>query len=158
MSSCLLGEKVRYDGGSLALTGQIIDHWLSEGRVVSVCPEVEAGMSIPRLPAEIYKGNGDDVLNGKANVIEQGGIVVTRAFLDGASIALDLCSKFKIEIAVLAEFSPSCGSSFIYDGGFSGRKVSGIGVAAALLRRCGVQVFSQHELADANKAMQATGG
>ncbi|WP_425248209.1 DUF523 domain-containing protein [Desulfonatronum thiosulfatophilum] len=62
-----------------------------------------------------------------------------------------LCKKFGIEIAMLAEFSPSCGSSAIYDGSFSGKKTTGMGVTTALLRRHGVHVFSQYEIADANR-------
>ncbi|UFN57223.1 DUF523 domain-containing protein [Microbulbifer celer] len=132
---------------------QIIESWISEGRVVSVCPEVEAGMSIPRKPAEIFVGSGDSVLDGDTDVVEKGGNIVTDQFIKGASIALALCNKFNIEIAVLAESSPSCGSSFIYDGSFSGKRNPGMGVTAALLRRHGIQVFSQHEISDANKAI-----
>ncbi|MBW0145895.1 DUF523 domain-containing protein [Marinobacter sp. CAU 1620] len=156
MSACLLGKKVRYDGGSLSVHDQLIERWVSEGRVVSVCPEVEAGMSIPRNPAEIFQGNGYMVLDGETDVVEKGGNVVTDEFIAGASIALELCKKFSIDIAVLAESSPSCGSSFIYDGSFSGNRSPGIGVTVALLRRHGIQVFSQHEIADANRALHAT--
>ncbi len=47
ISSCLLGEKVRYDGGHK------LDRYITEtlGRYfewVSVCPEVEYGLSVPR--------------------------------------------------------------------------------------------------------------
>ncbi|SBR50631.1 Uncharacterized conserved protein YbbK, DUF523 family [Halomonas sp. HL-93] len=157
ISACLLGKKVRYDGGALTVVDQIVERWRSEGRIVSVCPEVEAGMSIPRLPAEIFNGSGESVLNGEVDVIEKGGAKVTNDFLAGASIALDLCHKFDINIAVLAEFSPSCGSSTIYDGSFSGEKVPGMGVTAALLREHGVQVFNQYEIARANNVLLATG-
>lgn len=156
MSACLLGKKVRYDGGALTVDDQIVERWRSEGRIVSVCPEVEAGMSIPRPPAEILKGSGKGVLNGEVDVIEKDGAKVTNDFLAGASIALNLCHKFNIDVAVLAEFSPSCGSSAIYDGSFSGKKVPGIGVTAALLRENGIHVFSQYEIAEANIALLAT--
>jgi uncharacterized protein YbbK (DUF523 family) len=156
MSACLLGNKVRYDGGSLSVKDQLIKGWLSEGRIVSVCPEVEAGMSIPRKPAEIAEGSGNNVLDGETDVVENGGDIVTDYFIAGASIALELCKKYNIEIAILAESSPSCGSSLIYDGSFSGNRTLGIGVTTALLRRHGIQVFSQYELSDANKAILAT--
>jgi uncharacterized protein YbbK (DUF523 family) len=42
-----------------------------------------------------------------------------------------------------------------YDGTFSGVKVPGEGVTAALLKRHGVQVFSELELADAAAALRA---
>nr|WP_323053712.1 DUF523 domain-containing protein [Marinobacter shengliensis] len=155
MSACLLGKKVRYDGGSLSVNDRLIERWVSEGRVVSVCPEVEAGMSIPRQPAEIFKGSGNGVLDGEDDVVEKRGGIVTDDFISGASIALELCNKFNIEIAILAEFSPSCGSSFIYDGSFSGNRIPGMGVTAALLRRHGIKVFSQYEIANAHKAIHA---
>ncbi|MBT2774195.1 DUF523 domain-containing protein [Halomonas sp. ISL-60] len=153
ISACLLGKKVRYDGGALAIGDQIVERWRSEGRIVSVCPEVEAGMSIPRPPAEILNGSGESVLNGEVDVIEKDGGKVTSEFLAGASIALNLCRKFDISVAILAEFSPSCGSSAIYDGSFSDKKVAGMGVTAALLREHGVQVFNQYEIVEAHKAL-----
>ncbi|TWI61245.1 uncharacterized protein DUF523 [Desulfobotulus alkaliphilus] len=115
-------------------------------------------MSIPRKPAEIFEGSGSSVLDGEADVVEKGGSIVTDDFISGASVVLELCKKFNIEIAILAESSPSCGSSFIYDGSFSGNRNpgTGMGVTAALLRRHGIKVFSQHEIADANKAIHAT--
>lgn len=156
MSACLLGKKVRYDGGSLSVNDQLIEKWISEGRIISVCPEVDAGMSIPRKPAEIFEGSGSSVLDGEADVVEKGGNIVTDNFIAGASIALELCKKFNIKIAILTETSPSCGSSFIYDGRFSGNRIPSMGVTAALLRRNGIQVFSQYHIADANKAIHAT--
>nr|WP_040480791.1 DUF523 domain-containing protein [Halomonas boliviensis] len=153
MSACLRGKKVRYDGGTLVVADQIVERWRLEGRIVSVCPEVEAGMSIPRPPAEIFNGSGESVLNGEVDVIEKEGGKVTNEFLAGASIALSLCHKFDISVAVLADFSPSCGSSSIYDGSFSGQKVPGMGVTAALLREHGVLVFNQYEIAEADKAL-----
>lgn len=110
-------------------------------------------MSIPRKSAEIFEGSGNSVLDGETDVVEKGGHVVTDDFIAGASTALELCKKFNIEIAILAESSPSCGSSFIYDGSFSGNRTPGEGVTAALLRRHGIQVFSQYEIADAGKAI-----
>nr|WP_295714476.1 DUF523 domain-containing protein [uncultured Halomonas sp.] len=147
MSACLLGKKVRYDGGALSENDQIVLQWRSEGRIVSVCPEVEVGMSIPRPPAEIFQGSGKGVLNGEVDVIENDGGKVTNEFLAGASIALNQCRKFDIDIAVLAEFSPSCGSSAIYEGSFSGPQIPGMGVTTALLREHGVHVFSQYKIA-----------
>lgn len=157
VSTCLLGNKVRYDAGSLSVEHDVLEKWQAEGRLVSVCPEVDAGMSIPRKPAEILQGQGASVLNGEADVIEKGGDIVSDYFTKGASIALALCEKFNIEVAILAESSPSCGSSFIYDGSFTGNRIAGEGVTAALLRQHGIQVFSQHEIADVCQLIEAAG-
>jgi uncharacterized protein YbbK (DUF523 family) len=62
-----------------------------------------------------------------------------------------------IRVAVLKEGSPSCGSSFVYDGSFSGRRVQGPGVTTALLREAGVAVFSELEWAGADRALRALG-
>ncbi|GBE57817.1 hypothetical protein BMS3Abin01_00743 [bacterium BMS3Abin01] len=57
ISSCLLGQRVRYDGGhqqdrSLAGTlGRLFD-------LVPVCPEVEAGLGVPREPMRLVGGPG----------------------------------------------------------------------------------------------------
>ena len=67
-------------------------------------------------------------------------------FIAGAQLALAACKTNQINIAILAESSPSCGSKTIYDGQFNGSKISGVGVTTALLRENGIQVFNQHEI------------
>ncbi len=158
ISACLLGDKVRYDGKSLFTSNNILQEWVAEGRVISICPEVSSGMSIPRAPSEINGGDGYDVLSGKVSVIENNGHIVTKNFLRGANNALALCKANEIDVAVLAEFSPSCGSSSVYSGDFSGTKVNGSGVTAALLTSNGINVFSQHQLTEASKMLQPTRG
>lgn len=155
VSSCLLGDKVRYDGRSLSTSSDILQQWIDMGRVISICPEVSSGMSVPRAPAEINGGDGYDVLEGNISVIENTGINVTEGFLRGANNALKLCKANEVTVAVLAEFSPSCGSSSVYSGDFSGRKVNGAGVTAALLTNNGITVFNQHQLTEANKLLNA---
>jgi uncharacterized protein YbbK (DUF523 family) len=155
ISACLLGDKVRYDGNSLFTSSDILQEWIDKGMVISICPEVSSGMSIPRAPAEINAGDGYDVLEGKISVIENTGNNVTENFLSGANNALKLCKKNEITVAVLADFSPSCGSSSVYSGDFSGIKVNGVGVTAALLINNGIKVFSQYQLTEANKLLNA---
>ncbi len=147
ISACLLGKRVRYDGCALTVCEEILKRWIDDGRVVSVCPEVDSGMSIPRAPAEIVGGNGMGVLAKTARVVDNTGIEVTDYFTRGAEIALSLCQKEHISVALLAESSPSCGSSTIYDGSFSRTKIAGSGVTAALLEQHGIRVFSQNNIA-----------
>ncbi|CAI8890348.1 DUF523 domain-containing protein [Pseudomonas sp. IT-P294] len=152
VSRCLLGHRVRYDGGASGPFDQL-QQWLDEGRVVPLCPEVAGGLPTPRAAAEIPGGQGSEVLDGQASVITTEGEDVSAAFLSGAYQALELVQKHGIRIAVLKANSPSCGNLFTYDGTFSGVKVRGEGVTAALLRRHGVQVFSELELAEAAAAL-----
>ncbi|EJM79211.1 DUF523 domain-containing protein [Pseudomonas sp. GM55] len=152
VSRCLLGHRVRYDGGASGPFDQL-QQWLDEGRVVPLCPEVAGGLPTPRPAAEIPGGQGAQVLDGQALVITVEGEDVSAAFLSGAYQALELVQKHGIRIAVLKANSPSCGNLLTYDGTFSGVKVSGEGVTAALLKRHGVQVFSELELPQAAAAL-----
>ncbi|SMD04543.1 Uncharacterized conserved protein YbbK, DUF523 family [Desulfocicer vacuolatum DSM 3385] len=147
ISGCLLGMNVRYDNKNQSIESEIVIKWQRESRLVVVCPEVEGGLFVPRPPAEIVEGGGEDVLNGKAGILNKNGEDVTAAFIRGAEIALELAKRFSIRIAILKEKSPSCGSSSIYDGSFSGKRIPGQGVTAALLRKNGIKVFSEKQLA-----------
>ncbi|MGY4533443.1 uncharacterized protein YbbK (DUF523 family) [Pseudomonas sp. TE3786] len=154
VSRCLLGHRVRYDGGAHGPFDQLA-LWQAEGRVVALCPEVAGGLSTPRPPAEIAGGQGAQVLDGQARVLTEAGEDVSAPFLDGADQALALVQQHGIRLAVLKSRSPSCGNRETYDGSFAGQKVAGEGVTAALLRRAGVQVFNEDQLAAALEALQA---
>lgn len=152
VSRCLLGHRVRYDGGASGPYA-LLAQWQAEGRVIALCPEVAGGLPTPRAAAEIPGGQGVEVLAGKAAVITTEGEDVTEAFVSGARQALALVERHGIRIAILKANSPSCGNRLTYDGSFSGVKVEGQGVTAALLTRAGVQVFSELELEEAAKAL-----
>lgn len=152
VSRCLLGHRVRYDGGASG-PFDLLEQWITEGRVLPLCPEVAGGLPTPRAAAEIPGGQGGEVLDGVAVVMTTEGEDVSAQFLDGARQALELVQRHGIRVAVLKANSPSCGNLLTYDGTFSGVKVSGEGVTAALLRRHGVQVFSEFELPQAAKAL-----
>ena len=152
VSRCLLGHRVRYDGGASGPFDQLAT-WQAEGRVVAVCPEVAGGLPTPRPSAEIPGGQGMAVWEGRAQVLTADGEDFSDAFVEGARQALALVQRHGIRIAVLKANSPSCGNLLTYDGTFSGVKVTGEGVTAALLKRHGVQVFSELELAEAAVAL-----
>jgi uncharacterized protein YbbK (DUF523 family) len=145
VSRCLLGERVRYDGGAHGPFA-LLERWQHEGRVVALCPEVAGGLPTPRAPAEIRGGQGAKVLDGLLPVLTVDGSDVTAAFVAGAEQALALVAQHGIRLALLKARSPSCGNLENYDGSFSGTKVAGEGVTAAALHRVGVQVFNEDQL------------
>lgn len=153
VSRCLLGHRVRYDGGAHG-PYDLLQQWLDEGRVVALCPEVAGGLLTPRPPAEIVGGQGAQVLDGRLPVLTIDGADVTSAFVAGAQQALALVHEHGIRLALLKARSPSCGNLENYDGSFSGVRVAGEGVTAALLRRAGVQVFNEQQLDEARQALQ----
>ncbi len=154
ISACLLGEPVRPTGGNVLTEHEILERWNSEGRLVSVCPELAGGLVVPRPPAEILNGVGIDVLKNNINIFTNTGKNVTKEFVAGANYALALAQSKECKIAILTEKSPSCGSSVTYDGSFSGRLRIGSGVTAALLQQHNIRVFNQHQLQEAETYLQ----
>jgi uncharacterized protein YbbK (DUF523 family) len=149
VSSCLLGERVRYHGGDARLEHDVLDRWRAEGRLVPTCPETAAGLPVPRPPAEIVGGDGAQVLKGEAYVGDRGGADVTAAFLGGARSALETARAHGARLAILKDGSPSCGTSYVYDGTFRGQRSAGVGVTAAVLAEGGVRVFNERQLDEA---------
>jgi uncharacterized protein YbbK (DUF523 family) len=139
VSACLLGEPVRYNGGAATSDDPLLFRWRREGRVVSFCPEVAGGLGTPRPRAE----------RQELRVVTDAGADVTAAFTRGAELARDAARQHGIRVAILKDGSPSCGSSFVYDGTFAGRRIAGAGLTTEWLRRDGVRVFSEKQLREA---------
>jgi uncharacterized protein YbbK (DUF523 family) len=79
-------------------------------------------------------------------VVEDGGRDVTELYREAAAIALDEAQRNGCRFALLTDGSPSCGSSFVYDGTFSGRRVAGRGSTTAMLEKHGIRVFAESEI------------
>jgi len=148
VSACLLGEKVRYDGGD-CYQGGLLEQWQAEGRLIALCPEVAGGLPTPRPPAEIAGGDADAVLSGHNQVQREDIENVSHAFVEGAEKALALSIKHRIHLVILKEGSPSCGVNRVNDGSFCKQKISGMGITARLLQRHGIAVFSEQQLPQA---------
>jgi uncharacterized protein YbbK (DUF523 family) len=149
VSSCLLGEPVRYHGGDAACDSGILQRWREEGRIVSACPETAAGLPVPRPPAEITGGDGSAVLARRAYVGDRSGADVTDAFMRGARATLDLAVANGVRLAVLKDGSPSCATTYLHDGSFRNQRDAGKGVTAALLEQAGIRLFNEHQLEEA---------
>lgn len=102
--------------------------------MVPVCPEVEAGLPVPRPPVEIRKGR----------VVRKDGRDMDEIYRLGAARVLSRMGK--VDLAILKSGSPTCGVHDIYDGTFSGKKIKGRGVLAEALVRAGVPVVDEKEL------------
>ena len=136
ISMCLLGEPCRYDGKSVPLDGTIIEKLKEKYTLVTVCPEQEGGLPTPRIPAERM---------GK-NVVRRDGVDVTAEYRKGAEVALSLCRRFGISIALMKAKSPPCGAGRIYDGTFSGTLTDGDGVTVSLLSGNGIKIFTENDV------------
>lgn len=134
ISACLVGENCKYNGGNNL--SPKVEALLEKYELVPFCPEVEGGLKIPRVPSEIR--------NNK--VINKDNKDVTYEYEMGAKKALMLALYLKINIAILKENSPSCGSHHVYDGSFSNKLINGEGITAKLLKENGIKVYSEEEI------------
>lgn len=134
VSACLLGENCKYSGGN-NYSERVIEY-IKGHEVVSICPEVLGGLTIPRDPAEIVDGV----------VKHKDGSSVDKEFRDGAKKALEILKDKGAEHVILQSRSPSCGVNTIYDGTFSGKLIPGNGVFVELLKAEGFNVIDVEEL------------
>ena len=144
ISACLLGCACRYDGkskGNAAVQALARDYQL-----IPVCPEQLGGLPTPREPSE---RQGE-------RIVMKSGRDVTAEYRRGAEETLRLAELYCCTTAVLKERSPSCGSGAIYDGTFTGTVTEGWGTAAALLRRHGVRVLGESQLASLLEELGST--
>jgi uncharacterized protein YbbK (DUF523 family)/uncharacterized protein YbgA (DUF1722 family) len=131
ISSCLLGEQVRYDGGhkrDAFLTEELARHV----EFVPLCPEVEIGLGVPR-PTLRLERSGDDV----RMVVTDSGEDLTGRMRSWAQGAAERIAAAELDGYVLKKSSPSCGMERVkvYDeNGAPGRAGRGL-FAAALMER-----------------------
>ncbi|EBA11983.1 hypothetical protein RCCS2_11839 [Roseobacter sp. CCS2] len=150
ISACLVGRPVRYNGTDKTTdAADIIARWGCEGRLVPLCPEIAVGFPTPRPPAEIcgMDGGGADVLAGTAQVVEDIGRDVSALYIRAAHDTVAFAKRYECRHAVLTDGSPSCGSTFIYDGTFSGVTRPGMGATTAALRQANVHVWPETQIA-----------
>ena len=144
VSACLLGINCKYNGDNNK--NEQVEKYLKDKEFIVVCPEQLGGLSTPRDPSEIINLDNDDVINGNTNIISNKNLDVTKQFKQGALETLKIANLYKCKEAILKEGSPSCGSSFIYDGTFTGKKINGSGVTTTLLKQNGIKVISEKDI------------
>jgi len=144
VSACLAGVACTHEAQPKTRDWAV--RLVAEGRAVPVCPEVAGGLPIPRPAAEIQGGDGDDVLEGRARVVDEHGTDVTEHYLRGARTAAETARTAGAILAILKARSPSCGCGRIYDGTFDGALTDGDGVTASMLRREGLEVVNDEEV------------
>jgi len=143
VSACILGIPCRFNGKSKPI-GRDLNVILPKGKAILLCPELLAGLPTPRGPFEIVGGTGDDVLEGKAKVVDGNGTDVTQQFVQGAIITLKACLSAGVITAYLKEKSPSCAVSRLER--LDGKPESGNGVTTALLQRWGIKTISSDNI------------
>jgi uncharacterized protein YbbK (DUF523 family) len=131
ISSCLLGDEVRFDGGhkhDTRLTQSLAPfvEW------VRVCPEVEVGMGVPREPVRLVSSGGRIRM-----VTVETGIDHTDAMRAYAARRVGELARADLAGYVLKAKSPSCGLrdvSVVMDDLTVIADATGVGLFASALR------------------------
>jgi len=133
VSACLIGEKVRYDGGhkhDRYLTG-VLGQWVSW---VQVCPEIEIGLGVPRPTIRLESPGGDD---GLVRLVDpRSGEDLTERMQSHSERRVAELMQLRLDGFVLKKGSPSCGMERVRvygSGGMPSR--DGMGVFARELAR-----------------------
>ena len=129
ISACLLGKKVRYDGGSFqpALINEVFPAYFD---FVSFCPEVEIGMSIPRETIRLIKTEDSVRL-----IAPKSGIDHTASMESYAKEKVQAMENMGCSGFILKKDSPSCGMERvkIYEAHQRSRR-NGVGLFARQLQ------------------------
>jgi uncharacterized protein YbbK (DUF523 family) len=132
VSACNAGARVRWNRAGwdrLAPLGREMSQFVW----TPVCPEVMAGLGVPRDPIRVVGNSGTDFWKGKAKVKSRRGRDVSEPLQQAALACLDALKRAEAEAFVFMEGSPSCG---VYRTTLSGKRLGKPpGVFGALLIR-----------------------
>lgn len=148
MSGCLVGLPCGVDGSDYDLaktTAGLLA--LPNVHAIPFCPE-HYGIGTPRTMPDIHGGDGFDVLDGRARVLDEHGVDLTGQMLFGARGMLAHAQTHRAELAIMTDMSAACGSQVISFGCRLVEKrefTASVGVATALLLRNGFHVVSQRD-------------
>jgi uncharacterized protein YbbK (DUF523 family) len=103
ISACLLGEMVRYDGGS-KLDPSLRDALGAVFEFISVCPEVESGMGVPREKLRLIRVKGEIRMMTLETALDR-----SRQMQDWTLRKLTVFSRMPLCGYIFKARSPSCG-------------------------------------------------
>ena len=128
ISSCLLGDEVRFDGGHKRDTflTQVLDPYVEW---VRVCPEVEVGMGVPRETLRLVRVGGDTRM-----ITTRTGVDHTDSMRAWAVKRTKALGGMDLRGYVLKKDSPSCGMERVKVYGDAGGARIGIGTYAEVLK------------------------
>ena len=149
VSSCLLGQAVRYDGGHKRAPA-LIDTLDALVEWIPVCPEIEIGLGVPRPPIDLQQSP-----DGRRLIIPSSGRDLTDAMIGYARAKVAELVSAGISGYVLKSKSPSCGlgSARVIDEAAEVISRDGTGLFAAVLRETLPGLPVEEETALANPAV-----
>ena len=108
ISACNFGAKFRYNrAGWDRVEG--LGREKDEYSWTPVCPEVLAGLGVPRPPVKLSGGNGDDLWAGTAKMKNRLGRDVSASVMTASLASLDALHRAGVDGFLFMEGSPTCG-------------------------------------------------
>lgn len=108
ISACNFGTPVRYNMKGWNRV-EHLDRDKSSFIWVPVCPEVTAGMGVPRETIKLVNGNGNDFWEGNARMKNRRGKDVSEQIRSGSLMSLEILKSSGCEAFIFQEGSPTCG-------------------------------------------------
>ena len=130
VSSCLLGDRVRYDGGHKA-DAYIIDTLGECFDLRPFCPEVAIGLGVPRKPIKLVRQTAAVDSPVRCVEVDDPDKDYTEALTDCADSQLPV--QRRLCGYILKKDSPSCGMARVRVWSGDGSERSGIGIYARRL-------------------------
>ena len=129
-----MGENCKYNGKNNLSEKAIA--FLKDKEVVTICPEILAGMPTPRACAELVNGV---VMNDQGRNVDE-------LFRNAVTLALSEIKGQQFDLVVLQSRSPTCGVNTVYDGTFSGKTIKGSGLFASAMKKAGYHVIDVEDI------------
>jgi FdhD protein len=148
ISSCLLGDEVRFDGGHKR-DAPLLEAFAPHVEWVRVCPEVEIGMGVPREPVRLVQSGAELRM-----IAVHTGTDHTEAMREFAARRVQALAAMDLRGYVLKSDSPSCGlhgvKVFDVNGGDAEPARRGTGLFAAALTSAfpDLPIAEERQLAD----------
>lgn len=108
ISACNFGGKFRYNRAGwdrVEILGREKDGY----SWTPVCPEVLAGLGVPRQPVKLSGGSGDDLWAGTAKMKNRLGRDVSEAVKTASLASLEALQRAAVDAFLFMEGSPTCG-------------------------------------------------
>ena len=148
ISSCLLGDEVRFDGGHKR-DAPLLEAFAQDVEWVRVCPEVEIGMGVPREPVRLVQSGADLRM-----IAVHTGTDYTEAMREFAARRVQTLAAMDLRGYILKSDSPSCGlhSVKVFDGNGAdaepARRGTGLFAAALTSAFPDLPIAEERQLAD----------
>ncbi len=131
VSACLIKDNCKYNGGNNY--NELVCEFIKKHNYVKICPELMAGLPVPRPKMEMKDGN----------LIRIDGKDMSENMKTSLTKLEAMLENEHFDLAILKSKSPSCGYGEIYDGTFSKKLIKKNGFACECLLKHKIKILTE---------------